>query len=274
MTDLVTIDIQNHVADVRLNRADKFNALSWEMFDAITAAGHSLAEDKSIRAVVLSGEGAHFCAGMDVANFSGQTMTEAPFGPGRGGFWPNYYQAPAHVWKTLPVPVICALQGVAYGGGFQIAMAADIRIANPDTRLSLKEISWGIIPDMTASQTLKGLVRIDVAKELSFTGRVVESEEALRLGLVTRIHANPHSAAMDMARTISGQNPDAITGIKYLYEHADDGDELAGLRLEEKLQEKIIGTGNQFEAVMAAMEKRPANFAERAITTFEDFGEL
>ena len=274
MTELVTIDIQNHVADVRLNRPDKMNALSGAMFEAISTTARELARDKGIRAVVLSGEGRAFCAGLDLANFTDPQFTEEPFGPGRGGVWPNYYQAPAYLWKEIPVPVICALHGVAFGGGFQIAMGADIRIAHPAAKLSLMEIKWGLIPDMSGSQTLRDLVRLDVAKELAFTGRVVEAPEARELGLVTSLEDNPHQAAMAMAQAIAGRNPDAVSATKFLMDNSRHGDSHAGLRLEEMLQRRILGSANQVEAVTSGMEGRPGNFQERAVSTFADYGEL
>lgn len=273
MTELVTVNIENHVADVRLNRADKMNALSWPMFEAITETGRKLAADKSIRAVVLSGEGRAFCAGLDLGNFSDGGLGADPFGPGRGGFYPNYYQTPAYIWKSIPVPVICAVHGVAYGGGFQIAMGADIRIAHPESKFSVMEIKWGIIPDMSASQTLRDLVRLDIAKELTYTGRVVAGDEAHDLGLVTHLRDNPLEAAMEMAAVIAGRNPDAVSSAKYLLDNSWHGDDTAGLRMEEKLQSKILGSANQMEAIMSGMEGRAANFSERAIQGFEDLGE-
>lgn len=274
MSELVTVEINDHVAHVRLNRPEKMNALSWPMFDAITATGRKLASDKDVRAVVLSGEGRGFCAGLDLENFASGDINANFFGPGRGGFWPNYYQSPAYVWKQMPVPVICAIHGVAYGGGFQIAMGADIRIAAPDSKLSVMEIKWGLIPDMSASQTLRDLVRLDVAKELTFTGRVVEADEALSLGLLTRVDADPVSFALAMARDIAGRSPDAICYGKYLLDNAWHGNEIDGLRMEEKLQGRIIAKANQMEAVVSGMEGRPGKFESRQIETFEDIGKL
>lgn len=274
MSELVTVEISEHVAHVRLNRPEKMNALSWPMFEAITATGRELTTNKDVRAVVLSGEGRGFCAGLDLENFASGDINENFFGPGRGGFWPNFYQSPAYTWKSMPVPVICALHGVAYGGGFQIAMGADIRIAHPDSKLSVMEIKWGLIPDMSASQTLRDLVRLDVAKELTFTGRVVEAQEALTLGLVTRLDEDPVSAALAMARDIAGRSPDAITYGKYLLDHGWHGSDMDGLRLEEKLQGRILAKANQMEAVISGMEGRPGKFTPRQIETFEDIGNL
>ncbi|MEP4148696.1 MAG: crotonase/enoyl-CoA hydratase family protein [Halioglobus sp.] len=274
MSELVTVEINDHVAHVRLNRPEKMNALSWHMFEAISSTGRELATNKDIRAVVLSGEGRGFCAGLDLENFASGDLNDNFFGPGRGGFWPNYYQSPAYVWKSMPVPVICALHGVAYGGGFQIAMGADIRIAHPDSKLSVMEIKWGLIPDMSASQTLRDLVRLDVAKELTFTGRVVKADEALSLGLVTRLEEEPVAAALSMAREIASRSPDAITYGKYLLDHGWHGNDIEGLRLEEALQGRILAKANQMEAVMSGMESRPGKFTERQIETFEDLGKL
>ena len=269
MSDLVTIDINNHVADVRLNRPEKMNALSWDMFDAITAAGQSLVENRDVRAIVLSGEGRSFCAGMDLENFSSGGMSD-PFGDGRGGNWPNYYQAPAYIWKSIPAPVICALHGAAYGGGFQIAMGADIRIAHPDTKLSLMEIKWGLIPDMSASQTLRDLVPLDVAKELAFTGRVVNGQEAKDIGLVTSVNENPLESALEMAAVIASKNPDAVARSKYMFESTWRGDNLQGLAEEERLQTPVLMSPNQVESVMAAVEGRDANFEPRAFGSFDE----
>jgi enoyl-CoA hydratase/carnithine racemase len=270
MTELVTVHITNHVADVRLNRPEKMNALSIPMFEAITRVGKELAQNKEIRAIVLSGEGRGFCAGLDLANMTDPDFSTDPFGAGRGGFYPNFYQLPGYVWKKMPVPVICALHGAAYGGGFQIAMGADIRIAHPGTRLSVMEIKWGLIPDMSTSQTLRDLVRVDVAKELTFTGRVVEAEEALQLGLVTSVNENPRDAALEMAAAIAKRNPNAITYGKYLLDNTWHGDEYEGLKAEERLQAKILKTPNQIEAVMSELEGRAANYAPRDVATFDD----
>ena len=267
MTELVTISVVDHVADIRLNRPEKMNALSIPMFDAINAAAEQVMSDRSIRAVVLSGEGRAFCAGLDLSNFTNPDTFGGgdAFGNGRGGYWPTFYQKPGYLWKDVPVPVICALHGVVFGGGLQIALGADIRIAHPETRLSLMEIKWGLIPDMSGTQTLRDLVRLDIAKELAFTGRIVEAPEAQQIGLVTRLDDNPREAALAMARDIAQKNPQAVTLGKLLLESTWHGDDARGLEMEEKLQARLLMTPNQMEAVMAGMQKRPANFTERTI---------
>lgn len=270
MPELVIVSVVDHVAEVRFNRADKMNALSMPMFEAISAAAETVMADKRIRAVVLSGEGKAFCAGLDLSNFTNPDAFsnggQGPFGPGRGGFWPNFYQQPGYLWKDVPVPVIAALHGPVFGGGFQIALGADIRIAHPDVQMSLMEIRWGLIPDMSGTQTLRDLVRMDVAKELAFTGRIVRGEEAARIGLVTRLDENPREAALALAREIATRNPQAIVANKLIFEASWHGDDARGLQLEEKLQAKLIMSHNQVEAVMASMQKRPAKFQDREIT--------
>jgi len=264
MSELVRIDVSNHVAEVRLNRPEKYNALSPEMFRAIVEAGQSVAKDTRVRAVVLSGEGKGFCAGLDFQSFvemgesGGLDLMET--GPDQIA---NNAQLPGMIWKQVPVPVIAALHGVAFGGGLQIALGADIRLAAPDTRLSVMEIKWGIIPDMSATQTLRDLLRLDAAKELTFTGRVVEAEEAARLGLVTRVSHDPLAEAHELAAAIAGKNPDAIVKAKHLLETAWHAGAEEGLHLEASLQKTLMGTPNQKEAAIANFEKRAPNFADR-----------
>ena len=184
------LPLKTAVADVRLNRTDKYNALSPAMFQAIIETGESLAQRRDVRAVVLSGNGPGFCAGLDMGSFQG--MSDAG-GSGKASEGllarderpENHAQRPAYVWKRMPVPVIAALHGVAFGGGAQIALGADIRFAAPDAKLSVMEIKWGLIPDMSLTQTLRTLVPLDVAKELTFTGRILSGTEAKQLGLVT-----------------------------------------------------------------------------------------
>lgn len=268
MTQLVTIDINGGVADVRFNRADKHNSLTLEMFEAINEAGASLAANAGLRAVVLSGNGPSFCAGLDFSIMAemlkGADSARAVMDRllARDGRPDNRAQRTAVIWKTLPVPVIAALRGVAFGGGCQIALGADIRYAAPDTRLSVMEIKYGLVPDMGLTQTLPDLVRLDVAKELTLSGRIVEADEALQLGLVTRVVAEPLSAAMDMAHAIAARSPHAVRASKRLLNESWRADARTGLGLEEELQLTLLGSANQIEAVNAALQKRDAKFSD------------
>ena len=266
MGDLVTIELKDGVADVRLNRPDKYNALSREMFAALGEAGGRLADDASVCAVVLSGNGRGFCAGLDMDAFRAMSDASAPRAgssgpaPAQGARPDNFFQRSAYVWKQLPVPVIAAVHGVAYGGGFQIALGADIRIARPDARFSILEIKWGLVPDVALTQTVRDVLRLDVAKELTWTGRIVDGNEALALGIVTRLAEDPLAAALETAREIAGKSPDAIRAGKRLLEEAWHADAATGLALEARLQGKLIGSRNQVEAVKASLEKRAPRF--------------
>ena len=268
MSDIVTIDIDCGIADVRLNRPEKYNALSGDMFSAIIEAGESLASSLDVRAVVLSGNGPGFCAGLDFDSFQGMAdAAESGSDVGSGLLQrderpENHAQRPAYVWKTLPMPVIAAVHGVAYGGGCQIALGADIRIASPEAKFSIMEIKWGIIPDMSITQTLRDVVRLDVAKELTFTGRIVSAVEAERLGLVSHLAEDPLVTAKALAAEIAGRNPHAVRASKHLYEQSWHGDAETGLSLEATLQKNLLGSKNQIEAVHANFEKRTPVFRD------------
>ncbi len=271
MTELVTMTHQDGIADVRFNRVDKYNALSPAMFEAIIAAGESLTNDPRVRVVVLSGNGRGFCAGLDMGSFQGMANGPRSSGGGTAALMTrddrpeNHAQRPAYVWKRLQVPVIAAIHGVAFGGGLQIALGADIRIAAPDAKLSVMEIKWGLVPDMSLTQTLRDLVPLDVAKELTFSGRIMSGSESKELGLVTRVEADPLAAAMALAREIAGKSPDAIRAGKALLEASWRADARTGLELESKLQVALIGSPNQIEAVKANFENRPAQFNDASI---------
>jgi enoyl-CoA hydratase/carnithine racemase len=263
MSDRVIVSLENGVADVRLNRADKLNALDAAMFEALIETGQSLAGDRALRAVVISGEGRGFCAGLDVGSFGAMAS-----GSGKAknllsrpeASSATHAQLAAHIWRELPVPVIAALHGVVFGGGLQIALAADIRFAAPAARLSVMEIKWGLIPDMTGSQTLRRLVRLDVAKELTYSGRIVSGSEAAALGLVTQVCDDPLEAAREMARHIAAKSPHAIRAAKQLLDASGLVDLDTGLRLEAELQAALIGSPNQIETVKANLEKREARY--------------
>lgn len=268
MSDRVTISITDHVADVRLNRAEKMNALDNAMFEGLAEAAAAVANDKGVRCAVLSGNGRAFCAGLDFASF--MAMNNGASGNRTGsrllnrpeGSPANFAQQAAFAWTSLAVPVIAAVHGVAFGGGLQIALGADIRIVAPDAQLSVMEVKWGLIPDMTGTQTLRHLVRLDVAKELTFTGRIVSGTEAVALGLATRTSAQPLDEALALAREIAGKSPDAIRAGKRLLNASVALSLEDGLKLEEKLQLSLIGSPNQLEAVQANMAKRKPEFAD------------
>ena len=266
MSDRVTIHIDEGVADVRLNRPDKLNALDSEMFVALVDAASTLAADPSVRAVVLSGEGRAFCAGLDFAGF----MAMAGSGQGDGlavigstdGRITHLAQQSAHGWREVPVPVIAAVHGHCLGGGLQIALGADLRIVHPEAKLSVLEVRWGLTPDMTITATLPPLVGLDVAKELTWTGRMVSGTEAVALGMATRASDDPRTDALALAREVAGKSPHAIRAAKRLLE-ASQTSSLADQYAAERHEiGHLIGTPNQVEAVAAFFEKRSANFGD------------
>jgi enoyl-CoA hydratase/carnithine racemase len=271
MTDVATqqrvaIEISDHVAVVTLTRPEKHNALDVAMFEAIAGAASRVAAEPGVRAVVIHGDGPSFCSGLDVAGvMAGQPESDDLMAPLRGSV-PNWFQRPAYNWIEVPVPVIAAIHGHCLGGGLQIALGADIRFATPDARLSVLEVKWGLIPDMAITRTLPRLVGIDVAKELAFTGRMLSGAEAHDLGLVTHVADDPLAAARELAAEIAGRSPDAVRGMKHLFNESWTGSPEETLRLEADIQLGLLGTPNQLEAVRAGMLKEPAQFTDAGST--------
>lgn len=259
----VTIAVEGGVADVRLNRPDKLNALDPAMFEGIAAAIAELAAMPGLRAVVLSGEGRAFCAGLDMASMASGGASAGKDLRDRTHGVANLFQHVAWGWRELAVPVIAAVHGIAFGGGFQIMSGADIRILRPDTRLSIMEMKWGLVPDMAGVALWRTLVRDDVLRELTYTAREFSGEEAARLGFATRTADHPHADAMALARAIAGRNPDAVRAAKRLYNgYSNDAEAL--LMAESIEQAGVIRTPNQIEAVRANVEKRAPNFRDQA----------
>jgi enoyl-CoA hydratase/carnithine racemase len=265
MTDRITVEITNGVADVRLVRADKMNALDDAMFSALIETGERLKGEKGVRAVVLSGEGRAFCAGLDTSNFASMAgggrsdrLVATPRTPGGA----NRAQQAVMVWREIPVPVIAAVHGVAFGGGFQLALGADLRFVAPDARMSVMEIKWGLVPDMAGVVLLRALVRDDQFRDLTFSGRIFNGEEAHALGIATRVTADPRAEALAYAAEIAAKSPDAIRAAKRLL-NLPAGATAAEILLAESVEQSaLIGSPNQVEAVMANLEKRAPRFAD------------
>lgn len=263
--DRVSITIADGVADVRMTRAEKRNALDGAMFLALADAGERLQHARGVRAVVLSGEGASFCAGLDFAAMAGLLdRVNSPGHPGamQEGSMTHLGQQVAWVWQDVPVPVIAAVHGHAIGGGIQIALGADIRIAHPDTQMSVREVHWGIVPDMTGTFMLAQLVRSDVAKELVLTARMFDAREAYALGLVTKLSEHPYDDAMAMAREIAERSPSAVRAGKALLNGLFNQGAAQQFAAERQHIGTLVGGSNQIEAVMANFEKRQPNFTD------------
>jgi len=271
MNDRVAITIEDGVADVRMVRVDKMNALDNAMFEALVGAGERLRTEKGVRAVVLSGEGRAFCAGLDMGNFG--RMAEGPRGQstvstsdevlgGRTHGVANRAQYACWVWRELPVPVIAAVHGVAFGGGFQVALGADMRYVAPDARLAVMEIKWGLVPDMAGTQLMRHLAREDIVRELTYTGRIFSGEEAFQYGFATRVCADPRAEALATAREIAAKSPDAIRAAKRILNDAVLVDPKTGLTQESVEQGRLIGSPNQVEAVLSNLQKRAPAYAD------------
>jgi enoyl-CoA hydratase/carnithine racemase len=272
-TDRVTISVIDRIADVRMVRADKRNALDSAMFSALADAGEQLKTMTDIRAVVLSGEGASFCAGLDFGSFqamaeskssTASTSASSPrinAGDMTNGRITHLAQQVCWVWQEVPVPVIAAIHGHALGGGLQIALGTDIRITHPDTQFSIREVHWGLIPDMTGTLMLARLVRPDIAKELVFSARIFSGTEAVELGVATRLSNDPRRDALALAGEIAQRSPEAIRGAKQLLNRMVNAGAAEQFAEERRVIGQLIGSANQVEAVMAHFEKRPASFS-------------
>ena len=269
MSDRVTINISDGIADVRFNRPEKRNALDGEQFQAIVDAGESLKTNKKVRVVVLSGEGASFCAGLDLSSMGQMATGERSGGerkPQAGdmveGRITHLGQQSAWVWQEVPVPVIAAVHGHALGGGCQIALGADIRIAHPDTKFSVRETYWGLVPDMAGTVLLQGLVRPDIMKDIVFSARIFDGREAELIGIVTRLSDDPRADALEYAGEIMKRSPDAVRGAKELLNRLTLDFAAAQFAAERRIIGSLIGGANQREAVMSDFEKRAPNWVD------------
>ncbi|MCB2057518.1 MAG: crotonase/enoyl-CoA hydratase family protein [Novosphingobium sp.] len=250
------------VAQVRLIRADKMNAIDPDMFAALIDAGRVLHETKGLRAVVLAGEGRSFCAGLDLSSMANANrhdrapLTERTHGNA------NHAQQVAMQWRKLPVPVIAAVHGVCFGGGLQIASGADIRVVDPAARMAVMEMKWGLVPDMGGYALWRGLVRDDVLRELTYTNREFSGEQAQDLGFATLVDANPVARATAIATEIASRNPHAQRAAKRLFNKYLEASTDEILMAESVEQQALIGSKNQIEAVMSQMEGRKGEFTD------------
>jgi enoyl-CoA hydratase/carnithine racemase len=258
--DRVSIEVSGGIAEVALNRPDKLNALDRAMFAALSEASTVLAKRDDVRVVVLSGRGRAFCAGLDLASMAGDPssglLDERPYGIA------NVFQNAAWGWRSLPVPVIAALHGVAFGGGLQIALGADIRVVAPDAKLAVMETRWGLVPDMAGIALLRGLVRDDVARELTYTARQFSGAEAAQLGLATHLADDPHAVATALAVEIAGRSPRAVRSAKRLFTLSQDAGADALLLAESREQELLLAGPDLAETIAAHAEKRAPRFAD------------
>jgi len=259
MNDTISYQLENGIATVTLNRPDKMNALNQDLFEALIATGETIKADKRVRVVILRGAGNAFCAGLDMESM--MAIGDVDLDERTHGLT-NIFQQAAWVWHEVPVPVIAAVHGTCFGGGLQIMSGADIRYIHPDTKLSIMEMKWGIVPDMAGTQLWSTDVPEGIIRELTYTARVFSGVEAGEYGFATRVCDDPLAVAQATAEQIVNKNPDAIRAAKRLINNQRQPDFAAGLMAESVAQTAIMKTPNQIEAVMANFEKRSPKFTD------------
>lgn len=265
MNDRVRIQIDNGVASVTLIRADKHNAMDFAMLDAVLAAQRQLRDTAALRAVILHGEGPSFCSGID---FKAVLADRGKMLRGYASLWSpvrNDFQCWSMGWRELPVPVIAAIHGNCFGAGIQLALGADIRIATPDARISIMESKWGLVPDMGGAALLRELIRIDVAKELTMTGRILSGDAALAAGVVSHVDAAPLERARQLIAEITERSPDAVAAGKFLMQEAWNAREFQALAAERRRQRQLLGSPNQRVAAKRNTSEPAAVYGPRKI---------
>jgi enoyl-CoA hydratase/carnithine racemase len=248
-SERVLITIEDGIAIVTLNRPDKYNGLDMPMFEAITRAAKTLKKDRSVRAIILNGAGDAFCSGLDVKTVSKNPVNFLKLLVKPGRRISNLAQNVGYLWRDVPAPVIAVTHGYCFGGGFQIALGADFRFSTSDCEFSIMESKWGLIPDMSLTVTLRELVPIDLAKELTMTARRFDGTEAKAMGLVSRVSDDPMAEAMNFARELAERSPDAVAASKLLFNRSWNATDKTALDWETKLQKKVLGRANQRIAV-------------------------
>jgi enoyl-CoA hydratase/carnithine racemase len=251
------------IATVRLNRPDKLNALTLDTLAALVDTGRALASDRTLRAVVLAGEGRSFCAGLDFGTVlrdkPGIVRAFAPR-PWRGT---NTFQEACWVWRRLPVPVVAAVHGHCFGGGVQIALGADYRFTTPDAQWSVLEVKWGLIPDMSGIQSLSQVVGIDHAKRLTMTGEVVSGSRAVELGLASEVAEDPYAAALALAEQLATRSPDTLAAAKRLFERTWSAGPRRTFARERVEQVRMFLAANTAVARKAAIAKAVPEYRPR-----------
>ena len=262
-TDRVTVTYNGPITHVVLSRADKRNALDQAMLEAIADTIEQLSSARNTRAVVLSGDGEAFCAGLDLQSFAAmlQNPDSMDFMTRSHGD-ANLFQYVATGWRALPMPVITALHGVAFGGGFQIMLGADIRVAAPETRFSIMEAKWGLVPDMGGMALMPAVARQDIVRRLTYTAEVFDATQALDWGFVTELADDPVTRALELAAQIAARSPDGTRASKRLISDTWNANRADTLMAESVAQKSVLGGENQMEAVMANFEKRAPKFKD------------
>jgi enoyl-CoA hydratase/carnithine racemase len=267
MQDRVKLERRDGIAYVTLNRADKYNGLDLDMLQALVGTARVIRRDRTVRAVILQGAGPVFCAGLDFASVGKQPVRMLRAFLKYGIKSTNLFQEACWCWRELPVPVLAVLHGRCYGGGMQIALAADFRFSTPDCEMSIMEAKWGLVPDMTGTVTLRELVPIDLAKRLAMTAELFSGSQAKAWNLVTEVADDPLAAAEALAAQLKTRSPDSVAGTKALFQQTWGASENAALDIESRIQRKLITGKNHKIARTANFKKVAPVFVDR---TFEE----
>lgn len=259
----IRLTLEDELALVTLNRPDKHNALTLDMLRDLVAVARRLRKNSQVRAVILEGTGASFCAGLDFKSTSKNPVGVLQAFVSKPRQLTNRFQQAAWCWRELPVPVIAAIHGHCYGGGLQIALGADFRYATADARLSVMEIKWGLIPDMSGTLMLRELLPIDIAKRLAMTGEVLSGEQAEALNLVTEVCADPVAAARQLAETLMSKSPDALASAKEVLQRNWLAEDKEALKNERHLQARLMAGRNQRIALKAGLSGEAPKFRRR-----------
>lgn len=262
---LLQFNNDNTVATVALNRADKHNGVDWLMLKAVRKAQQQLAQHPALRAIILKGEGPSFCAGLDVKSVMSNPRTAAVM---YANLWlpmRNIFQTWSMGWRDLGVPVIAQIHGNCFGAGIQLALGADIRVCTPDAQLSILEAKWGLVPDMGGGALLRELLPVDVAKELTMTGRLFNGLQAKELGLVTHAVDNPEDKVQQLVQEILTRSPDSVAASKFMIQRIFGIDEDAHLTQERRWQRRLLGFKNQRISVLKNSKEPAMKFAKRQI---------
>jgi enoyl-CoA hydratase/carnithine racemase len=260
----VTVSVDSGVARVRLNRPDKLNALTLDTLDALVAAAHGLTRDRTLRGVVLGGEGRSFCAGLDFGTVLKDPRRIARAFVPRPWRGTNTFQEACWAWRRIPVPVVAAVRGHCFGGGLQLALGADVRITTADAQWAVLEAQWGLVPDMSGIHALSQQIGMDVAKRLTMTGEVISGERAVALGLATEVADDPDAAAAELIATIAARSPDSVAAAKRLFDRTWTARARRTFARERFAQARLLASANAKIAREAAMAKAAPRYRPRS----------
>lgn len=261
----VLYTVHDHKAYVTLNRPDKHNGLDKMMIVSLIQTARKIKKDKTIRCVILNGNGPSFCAGLDFGYVAKKPSMVPRFFAKLPWTKDNTFQRVAHIWSDLSIPVIAVVHGNCFGGGLQIILACDYRIADPASTLSILEMKWGLIPDMSGMVSLSRLTRVDIAQELTMTGRFFSGSEGAEYGLISKLSDTPLEEAEKLADNLCEKSPDAVSAAKFLFKKTWKKGTRATLFWERITQLRLFAGKNQRIALYNGLnkDKKPKPFRDR-----------